>query len=234
MKKLLISDYDCTINNNGISNRDIEKAHDFINAGNVLIVASSRTCKSLSDEMKKYKFPYNYLSCLNANVIFDDKNDLIYINYLSSKEVELLKFIFSKIGSVKTIEPCGNNETEKILYYKLILEDSRRFVDEILPLLNRYNLETDYYGNVAYVFSGRKQKDYAAFIVGKKHLITSNNTFSIGDGLNDLSMIKKYNGFTLPWGEQKVKEVALEEVSSFGDLVDKIEKGNCLVRRKIN
>lgn len=65
-------------------------------------------------------------------------------------------------------------------------------------------------------------------------MITSNNIFSIGDGLNDLSMIKKYNGFTLPWGEQKVKEVALEEVSSFGDLVDKIEKGNCLVRRKIN
>ena len=234
MQKLLISDYDCTINNNGISSRDIEKAHDFINAGNVLVVASSRTCESLSDEMKKYRFPYNYLSCLNANVIFNDKNDLISINYLSSKEVKLLKFIFSKISNVKSIESFGHDLKEKILYYKLILNDSQIFVAEILPLLNQCNFETDYYDNVAYVFSGRRQKDYAAFIIGKKHMIISNNTFSIGDGLNDLSIIKKYNGFTLPWGEKKVKELALEEVSSFGDLVDKIEKGKCLVRKRKN
>lgn len=233
MKKLLISDYDHTLNNGGISSEDLRKARDFIDAGNVLVVASSRTWPSLSSEMTRYKFPYSYLSCANANAIYDQNGQLIYINTLTPEEKSLIQTLSSKVKNIQGIDAYGEYSIDKILYYQLLLEQDKQFAQEILPFLVKYNLEADYYGNASYIFSGRKQKDFAGTLIGLRHFILTDNIFTIGDGLNDLSMIEKYNGFTLPWGNQELKSRALEEVDSFGELVEKIEKGTCLVKRRL-
>lgn len=233
MQKLVVSDYDHTLNNRGISEYDISLISDFIKQGHLFVVASSRHYESLSNEMKVNQIPYNYLSCNNANSIYDNSGNLVFVNYLSDAEKYFIKHMGITPEVLNGKDAFGRHSPLDILYYQITLAKGKEFADEIIPLLIGQTLETDYFANSGYIFSGKMQKDFACEFIRNNHGINRDNVFTIGDGANDLSMIKLYNGYTLPWGVDEVKDSALAQVASVGNLLEMVQEDSPLIRRRI-
>lgn len=232
MKKMLISDYDNTLNINGVSDRDLQMIDKFVSLGNIFVVSSSRTWPSLNSEMEKYGVPFNYLCCANANAIYDNSGKPIYVNYLNSEEKILIESLREKLEKMIGFDELGIKSNDDVLYYHLILSAGDDFGKKVLPYLLETKLESDYYANVGQVFSSRIQKDFAGTFLGQQLLIPIEQIYTIGDGRNDLSMIAAYNGYTLPWGIVKLKNVALSEVLSVGELLQQIINDDGPVRKR--
>ena len=65
-------------------------------------------------------------------------------------------------------------------------------------------------------------KSSAISLVSQLENISKCDIFTIGDHLNDLEMIRDFNGYTLPWGRKEVKEISQGQVFSVASLVKKI------------
>ena len=79
--QLLVSDFDGTYFLNEedikINNQMIKQ---FMEKGNIFMLSSGRSFKSLKEMTQKYHIPYDYLSCCDGSILYD-KNDNIVIKY---------------------------------------------------------------------------------------------------------------------------------------------------------
>lgn len=233
MTKILVSDYDKTLNFNGVSQSDIKQIERFVSSGNLFVVASSRNYPSLGAQMEEFNIPYSYLSCNNANCIFDSSGNLLSVNYLTEEEKQLIKKLGIDPRIINPKNAYGNDEAKNILYYYIMLSKGQEFENEILPLIKDLDIENDYWANMGYLFSSKRQKDFAGEFIRQRHQVTSERVYTIGDGANDVSMLSRFNGYTFPWGVNEAKENALGEVESVGEFIELIESDKPLVRKRV-
>lgn len=94
---LLASDYDNTLNAFDLDLYiNIFYLEDFIKKGNLFLLNTGRPYKSIKREINKYKIPYNYLSCNDGNILFDNNSNVLYnsnLDYNLFLELENLKKI---------------------------------------------------------------------------------------------------------------------------------------------
>ena len=94
--KCLISDFDGTLYDNNFIN-NLKSIKEFIDDGNIFVVATGRTFKNIKKKIVEAGIPYNYLICNNGLTIFDDKNNLIYSQKLNVEDILFfLKYIIIK------------------------------------------------------------------------------------------------------------------------------------------
>jgi len=233
MTKILISDYDKTLNFNGVSKSDIKQIEKFVNAGNLFVVASSRNYPSLESQMEAYNIPYSYLSCNNANCIFDQSSRLLSVNYLTEEEKALIQNLGIDPRLMTSKNAYGCDDLRNVLYYYITLSKNQDFGEEIIPLIKNLDIQADYFMNMGYLFSSEREKDYTCDFFRQRHQIAEENVFTIGDGSNDVTMLSRFNGYTFPWGVTKAKEASLGEVESVGKFIELIEQDKALVRKRV-
>lgn len=220
--KLLVSDYDGTINFRGsIKDEDLESLKRFYNQGNILSIASSRPYESLHNEMMIFKVPFNLLICNNGNAIFDN-NGLVDFNSLNIEELiafrKLLKDL-PKNSKITAYDAYGRNAPNNPLYYRIILDNNYDF-ESFYQMFYECGFDADYYLNNGIVFSGKREKAYATKYAIEKYGIKSDEVYTIGDGDNDYEMLKDYNGYTFSWSSPKVKELKLPVVNSISEVIN--------------
>ena len=223
--KLLVSDYDGTINFHGkINKEDYISLQRFYEEGNILMISSSRSFLSLYSEMLKYNIPFSLLCCNNGNAIFKD-NKLIDVNNLTKKELLDMYDIFTSFPTNSKFikyEAFGNIVIDNPLYVKTILSQETAFESYNEQFIEK-SLATDYYLNEGIIFSNRRQKDYAVRTVMRNYNIDKQNVYTIGDGDNDYEMLEGYNGYTFPWQSSKVKQLKLPVVNSVSELINNLK-----------
>ena len=93
--KLIVSDFDGTYYTNDI---DIIKNNNFINEfrqhNNIFMLSSGRSFKSLKEMTKKYNIEYDYLSCCDGSILYDNKDNIIVKYKLNNTIIN--KFILLK------------------------------------------------------------------------------------------------------------------------------------------
>ena len=74
--QLIVCDFDGTYYTNEesilINNKYI---NEFRNKGNLFMLSSGRSFKSLKEMTIKYNIPYDYLSCCDGSILYDNKNN---------------------------------------------------------------------------------------------------------------------------------------------------------------
>jgi len=200
--KLLVSDYDGTFKSD-IKNLylNIEVINKFIESGNKFVIATGRNFDSIKSEIDKYNIPYNYLICNNGLIIFDNQNNIIFSSVIQNNN---LKFIQNSLNSKQypviiknynfycaTAEKLNILEICAIFKNKKSAKDYKQFLESIKSNILCYQINNR-------LFIGNDlSKASAISIIQERENISTKNIFTVGDNLNDLEMLKEFNGYKM-------------------------------------
>ena len=235
---ILVSDYDGTFAN-GKSNIRINCAavSEFIKKGNIFVLSSGRSYESLTRKVEEHNIPYNFLACADGNYLFDENGNLL----LSSK---MDREILPKVDRLRSIK--GYERVDYAYERKYSKEyDAQENIGSLAFIFKKPNVTNEFRDeferikqeNPSYDYSVYGYNDEEYFMIKprsvskaspivyleKKLSLPKSEIFTVGDALNDLEMIRDYNGFLIG-DNPELKKVALGSYESVHELIDDIER----------
>ena len=236
MSILIVSDYDGTLKQDEHiesmkSNVDLLKRISHNKA--IFMLSTGRLYRSIKSEIEKFDIPFQYLSCANGNILFDKDFQVIFKTYINSEIINNLKPFYRKILSIDALDEYGtlvsNNPTEYLVHLVEEPETRRKVVNMLLdsPTVDYCTDGSNKY--TIHIFS-MSSKITTIEIVKKMLNISKEAIYTIGDGPNDLEMIKKYNGFII--GNAVDNGTDLSYLSKFNSFSDCVEEIQHILRRR--
>lgn len=241
--KLLISDFDGTLyQNNTIEDHVLLKIEKWQREGNYFMVATGRDYLSLIEKIKAYNIFPDFIignngATINKTIVTSLKKEIypslisrimknvniienIKISYIVEDKIASKKFVFDELNKQKISSFFQKNKLTQIslkaisVYsaFEFIKENTATFSD--VRFLN--NIET------IDIVDCSVNKLVAIEMLNKRLGISTENTFTIGDGLNDLQMLTNYKSATFPWAQSSLKEASNYQVCDIGDFITQI------------
>ena len=242
--KLLSSDYDGTFYTDEKNIRiNCEAISKFIKDGNLFVLSSGRSLKSLKERVNTYNIPYTHLSCCDGSFMFDKDGTMLFAHTLSHDvknifhELEALKK-HKKMEYAYADEYSSKYDEIKILGSVAFTIDRKKVDKEFLNTFNKIKHDNpeyqyDVYGYEDYEYylirpHGVSKSSPISYLQGFCR-IKNEDIYTIGDNSNDFEMIRDYNGYRI--GNNKdIIDVSLKEYNAVYELVDDIEKKKVLKR----
>ncbi len=240
-KKIVFSDYDGTIY---IEENEMEKnvkaIEKYRKLGGKFIIVTGRSKNSIDGVIRKYNIQYDYLILNNGSIIFDNKGNKIYEEFIKPEiSSKIIKYLKNK----SNIEILYYDENDKVKYTNQellkirIKTKNRETVKEIEKEINQLfkdeviahaSFPTIYYENINYdhtdIVSIKAGKERAINELLKILNIKKEEVVTVGDGRNDIEMIKQYNGYSMETAEDEVKQVASKIFKNISEVLEYIEK----------
>ena len=251
---LLASDFDgtlCRWFNGGVIEEDRAAVRRFREAGNRFVLITGRDFESTMSVLREQNF-WELDGCfcqsgalcvdLSGNVIYDRRTKEGYVGKIFRyfKETGALYIVVNvgkesynvEIGGVKlamkTIpfeQGCAlpsatsfngkyKTETEAVHHAEKL---AKLYGDVINPLLNGNNVDIPPAG---------VDKAVSAAYAAQKFDIPAQKIYTVGDNLNDLSMVRAFHGRAMRSGPPKLQSAAEKVVSTIYEIVDEIMVGN--------
>lgn len=231
--KLLVSDYDYTfyLNDEDII-KNVEAVRKFIK-NNIFLIATGRSYFHYNNVKKLHNIESNYV-ILNhgATIIKDDK--IIYnIEIDNSIKDELIKDL--KVNEIVDYYCCSKLENYNSLdIYDLtkihVQYETEKEAQEVKKvILSKYS---DYINcffvckkRAIEIVSKKVDKSKAIKYVANLEGIEEKDIYTIGDGYNDIEMIKKFNGARIINCVEELKQVTDVEYQSVSKMINDILDG---------
>ena len=242
--KILVSDYDGTFDT---SENDIrincKKIKEFMENGNLFVLSSGRSLKSLSNKADELDIPYSFLSCADGSFLFDSKKSLHFAYTLSHDVISEFDELIKLNKHLKFEYAYPDDYTEEYNKFKLLgslaftIEKDKIDLDFIYTwkeLTRKYpNYQYDVYGYDGLLFylirpHGVSKSSPIEYLEGR-YEVPRNEIYTIGDNVNDKELIRDYNGYRIG-NNKKIIKVALNEYNSVHELIDDIENKKVLKR----
>ena len=236
-KQILFSDYDGTLY---IKNQDMQRNIKLIDKyrelGGKFVIVTGRSKNSIDGEIKKYNIPYDYIITNNGASIFDDTGNKIYNQPISIKtSLKIIDYLKSK----ENIEVFYYAEQDKVEYNKQELlkirvrtseRDVAKNIEKQLNIVFANKIVAHaafpsiYYSNseisIVEIVSAKAGKEKSIRKLLQLLNIPSEQVITIGDGRNDIAMIKEFNGYSMETADEEVKQVASKIFKSVGDMIE--------------
>lgn len=231
---IFASDYDGTLNQNGVSSEDIEAIIDFRRRGHLFGMATGRSIGSIQGEIDKFAFPVDFIIGNNGGAIQNTLGETVFLQTiptnLVSKVIEHLMtydiYVYGgndgfNLGvkqirinpdfkpTMKTIdfdEVFAQNKVAVMFAFFANEKDACQCVQELNVM---FKGELSCFSNKGYIDIGTygiSKKSGIDFLVN--HLEIDAEIHVIGDEYNDLPMIKGFRGYTVESGSDEVKGFA--------------------------
>ncbi len=210
---LLFSDYDGTLkpfNNNPnilekiTFKKNINSINKLTKNNNKFIITTGRTTESLLNEINKYKINYDYITTYDGRVSFDNKNKLIYsltIEKYILKEIKNIlnnKPYYKKITLYNSNGLTTNYEDIIIIIIKLDNKELYKYIMDLLKDYKQINMKYSLFtNNLIISINSNKSLGIKKLLDSENIEVTNENIITVGDGLNDLEMLKDYNGYKM-------------------------------------
>lgn len=230
MQKLLASDFDNTLFVNEYEIIDnVEAIKKFMANGNLFVIATGRSYIDISKMIIKYNIPYNYLICNDGGTIFDSSGKLLYkkdiplpiahniMDFVNENSLNELTFIDTGYDYIKNIE----KEVNAIIIRDI---DKNKSINILNTITNMYP-ETHGYISDNWINITEKSVTKANGISVLTNIlnISKENVYTIGDTINDVPMIKEYNGACMINATSDLKSICNHEYKSVKDYIDYID-----------
>lgn len=229
--KLLVSDYDGTfldIDNIRVIRKNVDAIKSFKDKGNLFAIATARTFASIKGQTDKFNIPYDYLICSDGGCVFDKDDNLIYSNSIDINLLMKINRYLESLSFVKKFEyldSFGNKSTNfndiQQIYVEVYIKntlDILKIKRTLTPLISIGILSICYFYKHTLKTEGIK-------VVRETEHLDKKDIFTIGNGMNDICMLKEYNGSRVAYSHPKVMMQNLPK-SSVYNLIKKIESGN--------
>lgn len=234
MKKIIISDYDKTLyTNDNDMLININRINKFREQENLFVIATGRSYLDLDRKLKEFPIAFDYLILSHGTVILDKDKNIIKIFTIDNSVMYTILDNLSNVQGIKRNILFNAYESDVSIdsdnLTKLMIEvDSPIIGEEISKLINTnfkdvksYVISTHKYTLVE-VISINTDKGEAIEELLKIENIENSEVYTIGDGSNDIEMIKKYNGYGMTNSEQCVLEVTNKLYDNVYNLIDDI------------
>lgn len=240
-KQIVFSDYDGTIyiTEENMS-RNIKSIEEYRNLGGRFVIVTGRSKTSVSTVIKQYNIPYDYIISNNGAVIYNSDMQKIYEQSIS---IDISNKIIEYLNTKQNIEVFFYDDEDKVEYHnqkllKLRIKTSdyklaQNIEDEINSMFNEYIKAHSafpgmYYDNHDFVIV-----DIVSVNAGKENAIKKlleildiekEQVATVGDGRNDMAMIKEYKGYSMETAEIDVKKSSSKIFKSVADVLQYLRK----------
>lgn len=200
MCALIVSDYDGTIKkdeNIEELKKNLKILRSFLTDNINIMVSTGRLYKSIRSEVDKFGIPFNYMSCANGNILFDENFQIVFNTNINPKIINDLQPYYSQILEIEPLDEYGiitpSNPTEYLIH---LVEEQEVRKQIVKLLLSSPDVDycTDGSNRYAIHIFALSNKIKTIEIVREKLNLSQSEIYTIGDGTNDKEMIKKYNG----------------------------------------
>lgn len=230
MKKLLVSDYDNTLfTDEKQILKNIKNIKKFQEDGNIFVISTSRSWKSIKEEIDKYKIPFDYLCCNTGGTIFNNKGDNLFIGNISDTTINKVENILSKVNTKNiSITRYGiykeyGEKINKILGYKIKgNKDIEKIKEELeVKLSNEFEIILKNEKKYNKLFLNYKLNTKENGIDKLIKLLPENDykVITVGDDDVDFNMLKKYNGYRMHNSSKLLIDNINKTVNSVDELI---------------
>lgn len=233
---MLFSDYDGTFANT-IENISIncDAVANYMRRGNVFVLSSGRSFESLFRKTIEHNIPYDYLACADGCYLFDKNGKLLLSHQVSHDSVSQVRELedlahFDRIDyTYERDYSVVYDSKENIASISFVIKD-KNVNSLFLKRFNELKMENPQYDYVVYGFEDTSYYMIKAKGISKsapidylkdKLMVPRKEIFTVGDGINDMEMIRDYNGFMIG-SKKELYDVALDKYDSVHELVNDI------------
>lgn len=226
--KIIISDFDNTFFTNDID-KNVELINQFMEKGNIFIIATGRPLYLLRPELEKHKIKYNYLICNDGAVIFDDNEKIIdktNIDYYTAIEIyNILKRDINiehvYIDGIYDFQELDATDFNGILGLPI---DREKVGKTIKDICKKYPSIQGYLSHRwINILNIDASKGNAIKYLQNKFGWKDENIYVIGDNINDLSMRIYENSYAVRNGNLAPLNKFNHVVENFKEMVDSIK-----------
>ena len=232
MKKILISDYDWTFYQNDIDiKKNIDKVNEFRTLDNLFVLATGRSYVDLKQKIDKYEIPYDYLILNHGALLLSKDLEIIKVFTLDKELVDsILEYANNKdIYDVILISAFDKNVTDTLNIVKIMLKlynydkalKVKNYIDDRYTNIRGYLVRDEEYYLVEIVSSEASKSLMIDKILDKEKIIKK-NVYTIGDGINDIDMIRDYNGYRVRNSCKELVSVTDRVIDNVSDLISRI------------
>ena len=194
--KLLVSDYDCTIEIDRLVGPSyipmdtISNIKNFRSGGNKFMIATARTYDSIMRDIKYYNIPYDFVSTLNGCIIHDNSGSLIHSKDIVDLDIDEFYKLYSCIDKIELIK-----DKDKTLYYIFktkFLRSSKKLIENLEK--SSLDVQSWFFNACNIVYPASNKVDSIRYIQELLDL-DDNEIITVGDGLDDIEMLKNYYSY---------------------------------------
>ena len=222
--KLIVSDFDGTYftDENSINFNNL-KIKEFRKKGNLFMLSSGRSFKSLKEMTKKYNIEYDYLSCCDGSILYYNKDNII-VKYSLNTSI-MKKFLnLKKLVKIERIQYSYHDnyynkiQDKELIGLNIVIKNediNNKFLKEFYLLKDKY-LDYDFlaykHDDVTFFCLKNKGINKSSTIKELKKLLNIDfkDIYVFGDNENDYAMLESFNGFYIGNVDEKIKKVCIK------------------------
>lgn len=221
--KMLVTDFDRTLFPDHFE-ENIISINDFVDQGNILVIATGRNLKSLYDQIKEYNIKYNYLICNDGAVIYDQNLNSIFQVEIEPKLAEKIVCELKKDKNIKEVFVSdGYNLLENVSQVTAIFgKHIKKYLafKTLKKIVNKFDNVHGYVSTNWVAINDKKaSKGMAVKYLVSKYNLAKEDVFTIGNSFNDISMNEMYQGYSVKKANYALKRVSIGKVKSVSELI---------------
>lgn len=225
--KIIASDFDNTFFTKDYIN-NIKIINEFVDKDNMFIIVTGRNISHLLKDIKGYNIKYSYLICNDGGIIYDKNLKVIYRNDIDSV---ISKKIYDELrDNDAVLEPLIDTSFKLTTFFEtpanaIIVRpfDANKTRDLLVKLETNYPQIHGYISeNWLNITDINTSKANGIKFLEEKLNLNHNDIHTIGDAINDIPMIKQYNGYIVSNSSPELKEVTNNIVIDFADFIKKM------------
>ena len=237
--KLFFTDYDGTLYVDDISIKENIKMLKKLQDNNIkVIISTGRSYPSIKNQVDIYNIPYDYLSCADGSIIYDNNGNIINLSYMNKEIIKPFQEFYQDLNyeEIQFSYPEGYSnilkENNNLLGINICIATTN-YKDDIVN--NFISMSKDYpnynflnykHPNFSYLCVKPKgiTKSSAINYLIKRHNLKNTDVYVIGDSYNDYEMIRDYHGSCMNTSCQEVLDISKKNYQSVKDYIIDILK----------
>lgn len=226
---LLVSDYDNTYEMH-FGNKDLKKIFElnykaikkFRKSNNLFAIATGRHFDAIKKTIDEKQLEFDYLIANNGAEVYDKNCNLLFSISIDDESLAKIKML----GQLD-IYYRSPHKSEKItsinIYFSRIrtFEKVRGYIETNLD-----NCAVEYKYPKIKIVNKVCNKVIGIQVIQKIESLNSDDIYTIGDDMNDLNMIKEYNGYSLLEAKPEVQRCALKNYERLEELINYLNNIN--------
>lgn len=227
--KVLVSDFDDTLFNEQYY-ENVEEINRFVDIGNCFIIATGRNVNQLKRDLAKVDLKFHYLICNDGAIILDNDFNIIRRTDINSDvTLKILKELKKDSNIIEVLIDDGFNYfTDKIENTNAILGRYREPTKAFERIENLMEKFPDIKGYLSYnwinIINKNTSKGEAIKYLAEKLNLNKNQIYTVGDGINDVSMNEMFKGYYMEGiSHPKLVSVSRGSVKSVKELIQLIK-----------
>ena len=222
--KLLVTDYDNTLelhydftDNISILKRNINSINKFMK-NNLVCIATGRHFDAIYKTLIENNIKFNYLCANNGAELYDGSYNLLYCLPIEEQDLEILMKLGDKVFFRN---PCNSKLISSANLYFDNLKDFEQIKEYLYNNLTESFVEYKY-PKIKVINENCNKLDIIKII---QHLekIDDKSIYTIGDDVNDIKMIQRYNGYSLITAKEETKKVASKLYEELNQLIKELD-----------